>query len=117
MEGLRWVSGGPNPHCNQTNRGLYLELYYGQPTKLWTPWGEWHFADANEHIDVNALMGRLTTSEHIAEVFKLDTGVIGPVYALLAIDGIELPEPELPTDGRQCLEYKDAKEAWERLVE
>lgn len=29
----------PNSFYNQTAQGFFLELYYGLPSKLWTPWG------------------------------------------------------------------------------
>lgn len=59
-------------------------------------------------------MSRLTLREHAAGQ-QFEWGYYGPVYAILAIDGEELPEPVLPTDKRQYLDYKIAKAEWERF--
>ena len=32
---------GPNPHYSQTKRGLALEVSYGVPSKIHTPFGYW----------------------------------------------------------------------------
>lgn len=107
-------AGGANPYYNQTLSGLYLEFYYGGPSKVWTPWGEWHFAAAQSYqTDLNGFMSRLTLRDHIAQ-HNTEQGTIGPIYAILAIDGVELPEPLLPTDRRQYLSYEDSKAEWER---
>lgn len=107
--------GGVNPFYNQTINGLYLEFYYGTVSKVWTPWGHWHFAAAQSYeTDLVGFMSRLTVREHIPE-HNTQMGVIGPVYAVLAIDGDDLPEPVLPTDKRQYLEYEDARAQWEQF--
>lgn len=110
-------AGGANPFYSQTLNGLYLEFYYGSPSKVWTPWGYWHFAAAQSYqTDLEGFMSRLTVREHIAEQ-NLEWGVYGPVYAILAIDGEELPEPVLPTDKRQYLDYDTANAEWKRFFE
>jgi len=106
---------GVNPFYSQTLNGLYLEFYYGGPSKVWTPWGEWYFAAAQSYqTDLDGFMSRLTLREHIAQ-HNTAQGTIGPVYAILAIDGVELPEPVLPTDRRQYLSYEDSKAEWARF--
>lgn len=107
--------GGVNPFYHQTGNGLYLEFYYGGPSKVWTPWGEWTFAAAQPYeTDLEGFMSRLTVREYIAER-TTDMGVFGPVYAILAINGKPLPEPERLTDRRQYLQYEDAKAQWEKF--
>lgn len=106
---------GANPFYNQTLNGLYLEYYYGTPSKVWTPWGEWHFAVTQLYeIKLDDFMSQLSVREHIPEHNTVQ-GTIGPVYAILAIDGVELPEPVLPTDKRQYLDRDVAKAEWERF--
>jgi hypothetical protein len=108
--------GGANPFYSQTLNGLYLEFYYGHPSMLWTPWGQWYFGAAQSYeTDLDGFMSRLKTETHIKEHYAENKGVIGPVYAILAIDDEELPEPVLPTDKRQYLKYEVAKEEWKRL--
>lgn len=108
-------AGGANPFYSQTLNGLYLEFYYGRPSKVWTPWGAWHFAAAQaRRTDIGGFMSRLTLREHIAE-HNTPQGTIGPVYAILAIDDVELPEPLLPASYQAYLNYEDAKAEWSRF--
>lgn len=109
--------GGANPFYNQTANGLYLEFYYGSPSEVWTPWGKWHFAAAqSRYVDLEGFMARLTVREEVPEMHKA-RGTYGPVYALLAIDGEKLPEPQLLTDRQQYFEYEAVLEEWPRLFE
>lgn len=107
--------GGANPFYDQTLDGLYLQFSYDTPDKVWTPWGHWSFAAAQRYeIDLDRFMSRLTLEMHI-EGKQHDWGYYGPVYAIRAIDGEEVPEGVLPTDKRQYLEYEVANAEWERL--
>lgn len=109
-------AGGVNALNNQTLNGLYLEFYYGLPSKIWTPWGYWHFAAAQAgQTDLKGFMSRLTVREHVPE--QIEWGHYGPIYAVLAVDGEELPEPILPVDKRQFLDYDTAKAEWKRYFE
>lgn len=107
--------GGVNAVYNQTFNGLYLEFYYGHPSKVWTPWGTWHFAAAQSYqTDLEGFMARLTLREHIAE-HNTEMGTIGPVYAILAIDGVELPEPLALRSREERLSYEYSNAEWERF--
>lgn len=113
----RYRADGVNPFYNQVQTGLYLEFYYGTPSKVWTPWGYWHFGAAQPaETNIDMFMSRLTVREH-AEVRHTNQGVIGPVYALLAIDGVALPEPSLLDDQRQFMSFQDANAEWNQLFE
>lgn len=108
-------AGGANSFYDQTRTGLYLEFYYGGPSKVWTPWGSWHFGAAQRYqFDLDKFMARLTVREHIAQ-HNTNMGTIGPVYALLAIDGEALPEPSLLEDRRQHMSHAESKAEWARL--
>jgi hypothetical protein len=109
-------SDGPNPYFSQTASGLFLEFYYGNPCDLWTPWGKWTFASLNDSDTENAtFMERLTVRVEVPETTD-NSGVHGPVYAILAIDGGEtLPNPVRLTDRRQFTEYEPTKAEWSRL--
>lgn len=116
--------GGPNPYYNRTSSGLYLEFYYGHPARLWTPWGEWHISGTVSNVsgmteeERNAgFMARLTAEAH-QPLTRTVMGEVGPIYKLLAVDGVLLPEPgkieefhRLPSDG-----FTKAKEHWKSLV-
>ena len=92
-------AGGINPYFNRTASGLYLEFYYGYPSKIWTPGGYWSMTGSTctpGGVDQDALvepfMRRLTT--FLYEPGRQSRGgPNGPVYANLAIDGdpVELP--------------------------
>jgi hypothetical protein len=108
---------GVNPVYHQTTNGLYLLYTYGLPYELWTPWGLWRFG-ANDRMsqdDIARFESRLSLREYVpstdeewatyggvygALVRHADVmGPYGPVYAVLAVEGEELPEPT-PVLGR-----------------
>ncbi len=114
---------GANGFHKRTSSGLYLEWYYGSPSELWTPWGYWGFvgsgsiaAGGRERHEAHcaAFMARLTTELH-APLVESEFGATGPVYKILAVDGVPLPTPGevLPTATRD--EYKTAKADWARF--
>lgn len=112
----RWEK--PNPFLNQTAHGLFLEFDLGTPNQLWTPWGKWTFLGSGnvpgEEV-VKEVMTHLTTTLH-AEKSTSRGDVVGPVYAVLTVEGEELPEPTLIAGSHQYLEYEPAREMWDRLT-
>ncbi len=104
---------GPQVH------GLYLNFYYGAPTSVWTPWGQWTFAGSGNHggnqqqVLVGAVMRPLSTRLFDSE-YITDLGISGPTYAVLAVEGEELFEPSLYFRD-QYLPYKQATAAWKEL--
>lgn len=44
-----------------------------------------------------------------------ESGAYGPVYAILAIDGEELPEPKLLSSRSQFYDYREASAQWQRF--
>ncbi len=115
--------GGANPYHHQTASGLYLEFYYGYPSKLWTPWGEWSFGGSHstpagviaEQVCA-AFMERLTLDLYKAG-HQSEWGYFGPYYAVQRIEGeqIEVPGAVLangPSDGG--MSYERAKAEWAR---
>lgn len=108
--------GGANPYYNQTVSGLFLEFYYGTPQKIWTPWGEWHFAYVqSQQFDLEGFMSHLTTEVYAAERTS-DMGVHGPVYAILAVDGEQLPTPEvLDSKVYAPMDYDTSHAEWKQF--
>ncbi len=104
-----------NPYYNQTASGFFLELYYGGPSKLWTPWGSWKVVsgicgtaeDVEDVVDM--LIKRFGATVHISE-----TEGFGPVYALHAIDSKALPRP-LELSKSAYASYEEAVDAWRKL--
>lgn len=109
---------GANPYYCQTADGLYLELYYGMPASLWTPWGEWRFSGSGcgswENI-LPSLLERFGATLH--QPLRTSTmGEFGPVYALHKIDDMPLPDP-IELNKAAYASYKDSKAAWKELTE
>ncbi len=107
----------PNPFLNQTAYGLYLELYYGTPYSLWTPWGEWNFAgpgsDSWENI-LPSIIRRFAARLHHPLILN-ETGEYGPVYELRKVENKMLPRP-LELDKSIYASYEEAKNAWEEMT-
>lgn len=114
--------GGVNPYYSRTTTGLYLQFYYGYPSKLWTPGGRWDFVGStvtpggvNKDDLVEPFMIRLTTSLH-QPITQDRWGCYGPVYAIHQIEGEDVETPgavtEFTRDG-----YLDMKQAWAALAE
>lgn len=113
---------GVNPFYNQTGSGLFLEYYYGQPDKVWTPWGYWRFlwnvsysGDAPWEEILSNVLQRLGATEYMPER-NLSYGTVGPVYAIHRVDDIELPEPK-EREQQNYLERGVAKKAWEAMTQ
>lgn len=115
-------AGGVNPYYNRTASGLYIEFYYGYPSKIWTPGGYWAMTGGTHTpagVSADELaprfMRRLTTKPHLP-VSHSRWVTYGPVYAVLAVDGEPVDEPGAVTrftaDG-----YEEAKSEWAALAE
>jgi hypothetical protein len=104
----------PNPYYNQTAAGLYLELYYGMPNRLWTPWGQHHLggSGSGRWDDVAAmLVKRLGGALYRERKYEPSIGAIGEVYALCEVDGSPLPVASLrPREA--FVDYHDCKRSW-----
>lgn len=83
--------GGANPYHDRTDSGLCLEIYYGLPSKLWTPWGGWKFSGTTScrfgdmAAMLDGFLSRLTVRTQI-EFRQGKGGDYGPVYTVLAVE-------------------------------
>lgn len=108
---------GVNPYYDQTESGLFLEFYYRQPSKVWTPWGYYGFSGSGSgrwDEETPKILERLGATLFRPEQ-NAKMGTIGPVYALHQVDGVQLPEPKL-RERQNFLEYEVAKRAWENMT-
>lgn len=105
-----------NPFYGRTLNGLYLELYYGLPAELCTPWGRWSFCGGGSghwHHVLPEILERFGATLH-RPVEQVSGGTIGPFYALHHVDGEALPGPaELPG---QPATFKELRAAWEVMT-
>lgn len=111
-----WRKEAPNPFNSQTQQGLFLEMYYGLPNRLWTPWGEWNFGGSGSgywEVTHPKILQRLGAVEY-QPLRHTKSREHGPVYALHEFDGVSLPEP-IERQRNQYLDYEVAKKAWEAL--
>lgn len=115
-------AGGVNPYYNRTASGLYIEFYYGYPSKIWTPGGYWSMTGSTmtrPGVDpdelVRRFMRRLTTSLH-SPVSHSRWGTYGPVYAVLAVEGDPVDEPG-PVTRFSAEGYEEMKREWAALAE
>lgn len=113
---------GVNPFYDQTNSGLFLEYYYGHPSKVWTPWGYWQFvwgmsysSDAPWDSILSNVLQRLGATEFMPEQ-NLSYGTVGPVYAIHRVEDMELPEPKV-RERQNYLEYEVVKKAWDNMTQ
>jgi len=109
-----------NPFYGQTENGFIIEMYYGGPSYLLTPWGKWScWRSAGDTWKWDELMPELLAEldgfEYEAEVVS-DMGHIGPFYGLRRVGDTPLPEPSKRKKS-QFIEYDDVKKAWEELTE
>ncbi|MBF6202205.1 hypothetical protein, partial [Nocardia cyriacigeorgica] len=86
-------TAGPDPFRAQTTSGLYLQFYYGLPSRLWTPWGAWKFSGLSQDWagqtpeQLNAgFLARVTLTRHTPRYVE-QIGSSGPVLAVTAVDG------------------------------
>lgn len=106
-----------NPRYHQAESGLFLELYYGIPGSIWTPWGNWNCwgsGSGNWNDAIQELLKRLGAVEHIPLKRSL-MGEIGPVYALTSVHGVPLP-PAVERRRDEHLTYEKVMEAWRSLA-
>ncbi len=108
-----------NPFYNQTKQGLFLEVYYGAPSVLWTPWGKWGFtgpAYGDLSKTTKEFLRRLGAVMCVKERTSNLVGVYGPVYALYRIDDQPLPAPIRRASREDYLTDEEAELEWERLT-
>lgn len=110
---------GVNPYYNQTHRGFLLEAYYGQLSKLWTPWGQYGFGggsgSGNWKEVTPVILDRLGAVEKVP-VRNTEQGIIGPIYTVHKIDEIVLPDPvERPRS--LYVPYEEVDKVWKSLTQ
>lgn len=107
---------GPNPFYRQMAHGLYLELYYGLPNTLWTPWGKYLVGGSGSgdwRPTVEALLPRLGAT-CTQEGRDTEWGHLGPYFELTRVDGFELPTPRIKSRA-PFTPYDRVKENWALL--
>lgn len=106
-----------NPLYRQTASGLFLELNFETPNKLWTPWGEWKCwgtSTGNWKDTITPILERLRAVIHLEMDESQRYGDFGPVYAITMVDGILLP-PALERPRSKYLPEDVVESAWEEL--
>jgi len=110
---------GVNPYYNQTETGLFLEMY-SIPGKIWTPWGSWGCWGSGTGWDkkmTEAFLERLGATIYQEEKYVEGAfgGVYGPVYAVHRVDDIQLPDP-VARNKKEYLSYEQSDHEWKKLT-
>lgn len=92
----------PRFMLHRTESGLYLEMFNGIPSRIWTRWGEWDIAYGTSyapHLQASReLLSRLWLGQ-VNGPFQMAPGVeIGPLYAVGALEGERVLVPRLSDD-------------------
>ncbi|PID52236.1 MAG: hypothetical protein CR972_03055 [Candidatus Moraniibacteriota bacterium] len=121
-QGVPWLDDrrdeSVNPFYNQIKQGVFLEMYYSQPGKIWTPWGCWNCWGSgsgswNEKLpEIFERLGVTVFKEKITN----EMGVFGPVYSIHKIDDQVLPEPIIKTSSKEYISFGKSCEIWEDLT-
>lgn len=109
--------GGINPFYSQTENGIFLELYYGIPGKIWTPWGYydcWGSGSGCWGEKMDRFLERLGATV-FREKAVSSMGEFGPIYALHRVDELILPPPEARQSSNK-LSYDQARSEWAELT-
>lgn len=113
---------GFNAVYDRTTSGLYLQFSYGTPSKLWTPWGHWHFGrsvGARTGIEqgriASVFMSHLD-AELLVPLQQNRFGAFGPVYKLHGVDGDKLPAPGDIRPPATTEESTAARAEWAALL-
>lgn len=114
-------AGGINPYYNRTTSGLYLEFYYGLPSKIWTPGGYWAMTGSTSFIAGQAERLAALVMRHLDAKLHLPmrqdrNGCYGPVFAIWAIDG-ELVDAPGDVIRFSKLGYHEMRAEWAELAE
>lgn len=101
---------------NQTEEGLYLELYYGLPSRLRTPWGTWKFGGSGGggmRKILETLLSRFEAAIYLPKTSD-SNGDYGQVYALHKVDGEPLPEPKA-RERSAYMTHEEADREWKKM--
>jgi hypothetical protein len=109
---------GPNSGFNQTESGLFLEEYYGTPSRIFTNIGSWNIVGSSgckgngggwKNI-IKILQGSLDLELH-KEMVVNNFGCFGPIWKIKSFNGITLDDPLLK-EYRDYNDYSESKDIW-----
>lgn len=109
---------GANPYYNQTASGLFLELYYGLPSTLWTPWGKFLFGGSGSgdwRPIVETVLSK-TGAVCVQQGRQTDIGHFGPYYALKRVGDLQLPLARAKRRS-EFIPYRESVQQWEAMVD
>jgi hypothetical protein len=111
-----------NPFYNQMEQGMIVEFYYGLPSKIYTPLGEYHITgssggtreESERYLDL-FFHNSNVEFELLSPERNTNQGTFGPWYTVRRVKGMKLPDP-VKRDRKSFVEYEDSKAAWEKLT-
>jgi hypothetical protein len=101
-------NSGVYPYYRQTKAGLILQTNGRFPYSLYTPLGLYNIAPANlRTLDVGRFLRHLT----LDDIRRTEDSSIPSLYAIMAVEGVPLPEPEM-RDRRDLIPPFEAELSW-----
>lgn len=112
-----YFSSGPNPYYYQTRQGLMLEAYYGMPSKILTPYGEWSIlgCGSGNWEEVIEMIKRPLGLVVIMERQDTQIGSFGPRWAITSWKGQDLEFPEFKRRDTY-ISYSRVRGIWNDFV-
>lgn len=108
-----------NPFYNQMTQGLALEMYYGMPSRIWTPWGQWGFGGSGMgsfDAFVELLLPQLG-GEVLVPLVANSMGEFGPTYGITKIGSMALPQPIVCAKRDEFMVYERARDIWQEMTD
>jgi hypothetical protein len=112
-----WRSEKVNPFWNQTQSGLFIEMYYGVPGDIYTPLGKWNcWGGGHGRFDFEEFFKRHMQLTVAVDYRESHMGRFGPVFAVHSFKGIALPEPIMKVSNDDFIPYEVANQQWQEIV-
>lgn len=104
---------GPNPTYSQTKEGLVLEMYYGAPARIHTPYGHWRIVggDSGGWERVFKAIKEPLGLELYIEGKKTSYGDLGPHYAITKWKEKIISWP-VYKEGPESISFENFKTIW-----
>jgi hypothetical protein len=106
---------GPNAGCAQTKNGLILEVYYGMPSFIHTPYGRWKIL-GNGSGAWQPVIEALKSSLDLEKISKVpDKNKYGQLWAIRKWNNIRL-DPPFFCSKQERTSVKKVAQVWSAFV-
>ncbi len=117
LQDTREDPGGLDAAYNQTESGLFLEIYRGQISSIWTPWGDYIFCGNTSGDGTGSW--RLVNTEILKRLcaarYRPKQESVGIVFAIHCVDKLQLPQP-VEREPQNYLGDDITRTAWDNMT-